>query len=202
MLPGLRTSHDWSSQVDVSHVESIRDAAVTSAAVDVVHLVLEVLAYALDEAREGTTSLVDVVLHPDDSIEVVDDGRGTDTRRDADGVPVVKPVMATRDLRFFDAAEPPELPDGLPRRGMSVVTALSAWLVHENRRVEGGWSCRYEHGLPVGPPIMLSDDPDGRTGTSVRFRPDPSLVAGTVDVDALRDLCADAPVPVVLSVLV
>ena len=56
---------------------------------------------------------------------VADNGRGTDTRYDERGEPVRKPVMATKDLRFFDTAGAELLPDGHPRRGMSVVAALS-----------------------------------------------------------------------------
>lgn len=131
---------------------------------DGTHAVLEALAYALDEAAEGTTRHVDVVLHRDRSLEVVDDGRGTDTRPDDSGVLHVKPVMATRDLRFFDAEAPPLLADGLPRRGMSVVTALADRLVHENRRVDGvGFRVAYERGVPE--PLAGVD----HTGTSVRW---------------------------------
>jgi hypothetical protein len=57
--------------------------------------------------------------------------------------------MATQDLRFFQNPETPLLPDGHPRRGMSVVAALSEWLIHTNRRVNGSWTQRYEHGIPV-----------------------------------------------------
>lgn len=106
MLPGLRTTHDWGSEADLRHVESLR-ATAARRPVALSHAVLEVLAYAVDEARDGTTTRVDVVLHADGSVEVADDGRGTDTRLDASGTPVVKPVMATPDLRFLDADEPP-----------------------------------------------------------------------------------------------
>lgn len=62
---------------------------------------------------------------------------------------VKKPVMATKDLRFFDHPGAQLLPDGQPRRGMSVVAALSEWLVHTNRRAGGAWTQRYEHGVPA-----------------------------------------------------
>ncbi|WP_200938108.1 hypothetical protein [Aeromicrobium sp. Root472D3] len=149
------------------------------------HLVLEVLAYALDEAVDGTTRTIDVVLHADRSVSVVDDGRGTDTRQDADGTWVVKPVMATRDLRFFGVPEAPLLPDGLPRCGMSVVAALSAWLEHTNVRSDGSWSARYVRGLPDGRPEAAAARGPG--GTTVRFLPDPDVFGGdAVDVDLLR----------------
>ncbi|RYJ00941.1 MAG: ATP-binding protein, partial [Actinomycetales bacterium] len=94
-IPGLRTTHDWSADVEVAHVEAVRGDAAHLSAGGATHLVLEVVEYALDEAREGATTRVDVVRHGDGSIEVVDDGRGTDTRLDVHGIPMVKPVMAT-----------------------------------------------------------------------------------------------------------
>ncbi|MCG0069047.1 hypothetical protein L0F81_38275 [Streptomyces tricolor] len=81
-----------------------------------------------------------VTLHTDGSVSVKDDSRGTDTPIDEHGRVVKKPVMATKDLRFFDLPEAERLPDGYPRRGMSVVAALSEWLIHTNRRLNGSWS--------------------------------------------------------------
>ncbi|MFE3584908.1 hypothetical protein [Streptomyces vinaceus] len=52
---------------------------------------------------------------------------------------------------------------------MSVVAALSEWLVHTNRRADGSWVQRYEHGVPVTGLTAVPDD--GSTGTTVRFRP-------------------------------
>lgn len=83
--------------------------------------------------------------------------------------------MATSDLRFFAEREPVLLPDGHPRRGMSVVAALSAWLVHTNRRRNGSWTQRYEHGVPVTGLTPISGD--GTTGTTVHFLPNSTLVA-------------------------
>ncbi|MDR2983933.1 MAG: hypothetical protein LBV34_03745 [Nocardiopsaceae bacterium] len=168
------TTHDWSKTVDQEHLQVIRDHAADYAATGAQHLVLEILAYANDEAESlGRRGLCTVTWHEDGSISVADNGRGTDTRRDARGRIVRKPVMATKDLRFFDH-EIAVLPDGRPRRGMSVVAALSIWLEHTNHRVDGGWTQRYEHGVPVFDLIDLPASP--RTGTTVRFRPDPQLI--------------------------
>ena len=182
------TSHDWREPVDVEHIGSIRADVAGHARGGVLHLVLEVLAYALDEAVEGTTRTIDVVLQADGSVSVVDDGRGTDTRRDDDGTWVVKPVMATRDLRFFGVDGAPVLADGLPRSGMSVVAALSRWLVHTNIRAEGAWSARYEHGLPAGRPVAVAAS--DRTGTSVHFMPDPAFFGVGPDLADLRTVLA------------
>jgi len=66
------------------------------------HLILEVMAYAADEAESTSVGCCVVTLHGDNSVSVADNGRGTDTRYDDCAQPIKKPVMATRDLRFFD----------------------------------------------------------------------------------------------------
>ncbi|MFF2148069.1 ATP-binding protein [Kitasatospora sp. NPDC058190] len=199
----INTTHDWAAAVDAEHLAGIRRDAGGFAPGGVEHLVLEVLAYAADEAAGRGAGRCVVTLHADGSVSVRDDGRGTDTRVDERGEVVKKPVMATKDLRFFDSPEnspegSPEdstensseaspaaerLPDGRPRRGMSVVAALSTRLLHTNRRRNGAWTQRYEHGIPVTglDPI----EPDGTTGTCVTFLPDASLVPQS-PVDAHR----------------
>jgi topoisomerase IV subunit B len=141
------------------------------------HLILEVLAYAADEARApGRDGRGIVTLHADGSVSVADDDRGTDTRVDAAGRVVKKPVMGTKDLRFFDDPDAETLPDGHAPRGMSVVTALSEWLIHTNRRTGGSWTQRYEHGVPTTDPTPVADD--GRTGTTGHFQPDTAILMG------------------------
>ena len=180
----MGATHDWSESVDTGHLDEILGNAQALAPGGPLHLVLEALAYPVDEAIEGTTTRVRVVLHADGSVSVADDGRGTETRRDADGVARVKPVMATKDLRFYGRDDAPLLPDGHRRSGISVVAALSEWVVHTNRRAEGGWQQRFEHGVPRGPLESLQGQQ--RQGTVVHFRPDPSLVPGAVTADEIR----------------
>lgn len=165
-------THDWSSPVDEEHLADVRARAVELAPSGVLHLVLEVLAYAAEEAEALGGGHARVTLHHDGSVTVADDGRGTQTEV-RDGRPVRKPVMATRDLRFYAAEASPPLPDGAPRRGASVAAALCTRLVHVNRRAEGAWSQRYEHGVPVG---ELEPAPgDGSPGTTVHLWPGPGL---------------------------
>lgn len=170
MTHWVNTTHDWAASVDRDHLSAIRADVERYAPGGVLHLVLEVLAYADDEAESaGQHGHCSVTLHDDGSISIADNGRGTDTRVDEHGNLVKKPIMATKDLRFFDDPSAPLLPDGHPRHGMSVVAALSEWLVHTNRRTNGSWTQRYEHGIPV-----TSLDPitsDATTGTTVHFRP-------------------------------
>jgi len=175
------TTHDWASTVDTDHLADIRARATELAPGGAAHLLLEVLAYADDEAESaGRVGRCVVTFHADGSVAVADDGRGTDTRVDASGRTVRKPVMATRDLRFFDVEEPPLLPDGRARRGMSVVAALSETLVHTNRRHEGSWTQTYAHGVPVTDlePLAHARGAAPTTGTTVRFRLPGSTDAG------------------------
>ena len=169
------TTHDWASFVDAEHLAEIRDQPTLFAPGGVLHLILEVIAYAADEAACTTAGHCTVTLHVDGSVSVADSGRGTDTRHDVEGSPIKKPVMATKDLRFFDSPAAQPLADGHPRRGMSVVAALSQWLVHTNRRRNGAWTQRYEHGIPVTDLVPVDDD--GTTGTTVHFMPDGAVRA-------------------------
>lgn len=170
------STHDWASVVDLDHLARIRQDPVGFAPGGVRHLVLEVLAYAAEEAGCGSGGRCAVVLRCDGSVSVSDDGRGTDTGFGGHGRAVRKPVMATKDLRFFDFPAAQLLPDGHPRRGMSVVAALSEWLVHASRRSGGAWVQRYEHGVPVTDLVPVAGD--GTTGTTVRFLPDATVRAG------------------------
>jgi DNA gyrase subunit B len=167
------TTHEWSADQDAAHIAAIRADPARYSRGGLVHLVLEVVAYPVDEAEAGTTDRVLVTLSADGSISVEDNGRGTNVFFDDHGKPVVKPIMATRDLRFFGNAEAELLPDGLPRTGMSVVAALSTWLTHENRRLDGAWVRRYNHGLPETD--LTATDPGQHTGTVVHFHPDPEV---------------------------
>jgi topoisomerase IV subunit B len=180
-------THDWAAAVDHEHLAQIRQQPATFAPGGVEHLVLEVLAYAADEAEStGREGRVVVTLKADGSVSVADDGRGTDTRVDAAGRVIRKPVPATKDLRFFDDPDAETLPDGHARRGMSVVAALSVWLIHTNRRTGGSWSQRYEHGVPTTDLTPVADD--GTTGTTVHFKPDSAtlVISGVIALELAR----------------
>lgn len=170
-------THDWSHHVDVDHLRRIRASPGHYSPGGALHLVLKAVAYPVDEALHRGAGRVVVARHDDASWSVGDDGRGTQTSYDEQGRARRKPVMATRDLRFFDVADAPVLGDGHVRAGMSVVTALSTWLTHTTTRDGRTLTQRYEHGLPVGPLEEVVGD--GPTGTTVAFQPDAALVGAT-----------------------
>ena len=166
------TTHDWRADVDQGHLADVRrELGAPGAAGGLRHLILEVLAYADDEAEsQGRRGRATVTFHADGRVTVEDDGRGTDTRRDSDGRIIRKPVMATADVRFADRGKTALLPDGLPRRGMSTVAALSRQLVHDNHRTDGSWSQTYRYGVPDEELAVI--ERRRATGTSVSFRSD------------------------------
>lgn len=152
-------------------------------------MILEIVAYADDEAEDQNRLGTVVIEIASDNLTVTDDGRGTDTRRDSDGIVVRKPVMATCDIRFFARADAPLLPDGERRRGMSVVAANCAELIHENRRREGAWAQRYERGVPVSDLVEIGTWTG--TGTTVRLgRLDRAVIAG-LDLPTLGSYLRD-----------
>lgn len=186
------TTHDWTRVVDVDHLAGIRQDPAGFAPGGVQHMILEVVAYAADEAEAANGGRCVVTLHSGGSVSVSDDGRGTAIRFDESGQPVKKPVMSTKDLRFFDLPDAQLLPDGHPRRGISVVAALSEWLIHTNRRRDGAWTQRYERGVPVTD--LAPIDGDEATGTTVQFRPDENLrMAGLPAIVELMRLAASWP---------
>lgn len=156
-------THVWTHPVDTDHLAEVRSCTPPSA----LHAVLEVLAYADEEsASRGARGSVVVTLG-DETVTVDDDGRGTETRLDAAGRVIRKPVMSTRDVRFFDEIDAALLPDGLPRRGMSSVAAHAERLVHTNQRGGRSWSQEYRHGVPEDELVAVAVR--GRSGTVVGF---------------------------------
>src|SRR6476620_1933633 len=95
------TTHAWSSDVDTAHLNDVRKRlSPPEVAGGRRHLILEVLAYANDEAAAlGRVGHAVVTTHRDGAVTISDDGRGTDTRRDSDGRVVRKPVMGTPNVR-------------------------------------------------------------------------------------------------------
>lgn len=182
----LATTHAWADDVDLKHLDDARQLVGSVGSSELMHMVLEVVAYADDEAADQKRIAHVLIEVTEDQISVADDGRGTDTRRDADGRAVRKPVMATKDIRFFGREDAAALPDGEPRRGMSAVAAVCERLVHENRRHDGAWSQTYERGVPTT--ALENAEHLGGTGTVVRLSRLDRRTVAALDVARLRSL--------------
>jgi len=88
------TTHDWANSVDVRHLAEVRQHPARFAPVGTLHLILEVIAYAADEAKNSAEGQCVVTLHNDGSVAVADDERGTVTRCDEQGGHGLRPPAA------------------------------------------------------------------------------------------------------------
>jgi DNA gyrase subunit B len=138
------------------------------------HLVYEVVDNSVDEALAGFATRVDVVIHPDNSVTVVDDGRGIPVgiveKEGRSALEVVLTVLHAGG-KFGDGGGY-KVSGGLHGVGVSVVNALSE-NVKVDVRVDGFvWTQEYDRGKPRYDVRQGEPMGDDRTGTSVTWMPD------------------------------
>jgi DNA gyrase subunit B len=139
------------------------------------HLVYEVVDNSVDEAIAGHCSEVRVVLHPDDSCTVSDDGRGIPVEElKKEKRPAAEVVLTTLHAggKFGDGGGY-KVSGGLHGVGVSVVNALSEKLHLQIRRDGHVWSQDYERGKPQG--SLSSGEATKETGTTLTFQPDAEI---------------------------
>ncbi|MDZ7677627.1 MAG: DNA topoisomerase (ATP-hydrolyzing) subunit B [Acidimicrobiales bacterium] len=146
------------------------------------HLVYEVVDNAVDEAMAGHCSRIDITLLPDGGCEVRDDGRGIPVDRhdkypDMTAAEVVLTVLHAGGKFGGDGYK---VSGGLHGVGVSVVNALSSRLEVEIDRDGIRHSIEFVNGGErVSPMHPIGDAPGGKTGTTVRFWPDPTIFEDT-----------------------
>jgi DNA gyrase subunit B len=142
------------------------------------HLVYEVVDNAVDEALAGHNELVDVTIHPDDSVTVRDAGRGIPIDRIEDQELSALTVVLTKlhaGGKF--GGDGYKVSGGLHGVGVSVVNALSAWLVAEVRRDGKVYRQEFERGNPTTEVTVVGEAAD--TGTTISFLPDAEVFEET-----------------------
>jgi len=142
------------------------------------HLVYEVVDNSVDEALAGFCTEVSVRVHPDNSITVVDNGRGIPVAKmEKEGLPAVQVVLTVlHSGGKFGEGGGYKVSGGLHGVGVSVVNALSERLVVEIRRDGHVYSQEYARGAPQNELSEGEKLPDGApTGTTITFLPDADI---------------------------
>ncbi len=138
------------------------------------HLVYEVVDNSVDEALAGFCTKIDVAIRKDQSIVVVDNGRGIPVDMHAEQKkPAVEVVMTVLHAGGKFDSETYKVSGGLHGVGVSVVNALSDWLEVEVSRDGHAWHQRYERGETKT--ALKKGAKTSATGTKVTFHPDPEV---------------------------
>ena len=151
------------------------------------HLVYEIVDNAVDEALAGFCTVIDVSINPDNSITVIDNGRGVPVEiNKKKGISTVEVVYTILHAGGKFGGGAYKVSGGLHGVGASVVNALSSRMevvVEQDGKMHRQ---RYEKGKPVTPLEIIGDSK--RTGTTVTFLPDDTIFEETVfDFDTLKN---------------
>src|SRR6187401_2313418 len=138
------------------------------------HLAYEVIANSVDEALAGRCDLVEVTIHPDESMTVRDNGSGipVDIMKDQ-GLPALTVVLTKLHAGGKFGQGGYKVSGGLHGVGVSIVNALSEWLVAEVHRDGKIYRQEFARGVPVDK--MQTVGVSGESGTTISFLPDAEI---------------------------
>ncbi len=139
------------------------------------HLVYEVVDNSIDEALAGACDRIEISIHPDGSVTVVDNGRGIPVEiHEQTGKSALEVVHTILHSGAKFGAGGYKVASGLHGVGVSAVNALSEWLEVEVKRDGKLYTQRYERGVPVTP-VKAIGKAEG-TGTKTTFLPDSEII--------------------------
>ena len=135
------------------------------------HLVYEIVDNSIDEALAGYCHNINVTINPDDSVTVVDDGRGIPVGiHPKMGISTVQVVLTILHAGGKFGGGGYKVSGGLHGVGSSVVNALSEWLRGEVKNGEHLYRQHYSRGVPQDELTVVGDT--NETGTTITFKPD------------------------------
>ncbi|MCA9965958.1 MAG: DNA topoisomerase IV subunit B, partial [Anaerolineales bacterium] len=147
------------------------------------HLVYEIVDNSIDEALAGRCDRIEVVIHPDASVSIADNGVGIPVlEHPTEKVSALEVVHTTLHAggKFGNGAY--KVSGGLHGVGAAAVNALSEWFEVTVTRDKGVWFQRYERGIPQAPVKKLrgmkGDEP---TGTRTHFKFDETIFVGELE---------------------
>ncbi len=152
------------------------------------HLVYEIVDNAVDEALAGFCDIIDVTINEDNSVTVVDDGRGIPVGiQKKAGKSALEVVFTILHAGGKFGGGGYKVSGGLHGVGASVVNALSEWLEVEISQEGKVYRQRYERGKAVNSVEVIGECEPGEHGTKVSFLPDKEIFEETVfDYDTLK----------------
>ena len=152
------------------------------------HLVYEVVDNSIDEALAGYCTHIEVTIQEDNSITVVDNGRGIPVAMHKIGKPAVEVVLTVLHAGGKFGGDGYPISGGLHGVGISVVNALSVWTKVQVKRDGYLWGISFTRGVTEEPlrkirPLEAGEE----TGTKVSFKPDHEIFPDTVyDFNTLK----------------
>jgi DNA gyrase subunit B len=138
------------------------------------HLVYEIVDNAVDEAMAGFNELIEITIHPDNSVTIRDRGRGIPTDvEESTGLPGLTVVLTMLHAGGKFGGGGYKVSGGLHGVGASVVNALSEWLIADVERDGKVYRQEFARGVPKGDmkPAGISNE----TGTTISFLPDAEI---------------------------